>query len=86
MGPKVQPGMYLTCHWTETQKKQPLGRVVKRAVSKSLDHLTAVSDVGSSPALVICETSQVLLADVPGCFPWGCPIFAQLLISPSHMS
>ena len=35
---------------------------------KSLDHLTAVSGVGSSPALATCETSQVLLAGVSGGF------------------
>ena len=36
---------------------------------------TAVSGVGSSPALVTCETSQVLLAGVPGCFSRGSPAF-----------
>ena len=30
--------------------------------------LTAVSGVGSSPALATCETSQVLLAGMPGGF------------------
>ena len=30
----------------------------------SLDHLTAVTGVGSSPALATCETSNVLLAGV----------------------
>ena len=39
-------------------------------------HLTAVSGVGSSPALATCETSQVLLAGVPGGFSRGSPIFA----------
>ena len=55
----------------------------------SLDHLTAVSGVsgaGSSPSLATCETSQVLLADVSGVFSRGSPVFAHLLISPSHMS
>ena len=33
-----------------------------------LDHLTAMSGVGSSPALATCETSQVLLASVSGGF------------------
>ena len=45
----------------------PRGRVGKVAVfqrSKSFDHLTAVSGVGSSPALATCETRQVLLAGV----------------------
>ena len=41
-----------------------------------LNHLTAVSGVGLSPALATCETSQVLLAGVPGGFSWGYPIFA----------
>ena len=36
----------------------------------------AVSGVGSSPALATCETSQVLLAGVPGCFSRGSPVFA----------
>ena len=62
-------------------------RAVKSAVSlKSLDHLTAVSGVGSNPALATCETSQILLADVPGGFSRGPPVFAHLLIGPSHMS
>ena len=30
---------------------------------------TAVSGVGSSPALATCETGQILLAGVPGGFP-----------------
>ena len=38
--------------------------------------LTAVSVVGSSPALATCETSQVLLAGVPGGFSRGSPVFA----------
>ena len=36
-----------------------------------LNHLTAVSGVGSSPALATCETSQVLLAGVLGGFSRG---------------
>ena len=36
-------------------------------------HLTAVSGVGSSPALATCETSQVLLAGVSGGFPGVLP-------------
>ena len=43
--------------------------------------LTAVSGAGSSPALATCETSQVLLAGVPGGFSRGSPVFAHLLIS-----
>ena len=64
----------------------PRGRAVKSAVSESLDHLTAVSGVGSNPALATCETSQVLLAGVPRGFSRGPPVFAHLLIVPSHMS
>ena len=48
----------------------PRGRVVKS------DHLTAVSGVGSSPALATCETSQVPLAGVSGGFSRGSPVFA----------
>ena len=44
----------------------PRGRVVKVA---EFAHLTAVSGVGSSPALATRETSQVLLAGVSGGFP-----------------
>ena len=63
------------------------GRAVKSTVSKSLDHLTAMSGVGSSPALATCESSQVLLADVPGGFFLGVlPFSSHLLIGPSHMS
>ena len=62
------------------------GRTVKGAVSLSLDHLTTVSGVGSSLALATCETSQVLLAGLLGGFSRGSPIFAHLLIGPSHMS
>ena len=45
-----------------------------------------VSGVGSSPALATCETRQVLLAGVPGVFSCVSPVFAHLLIGPSHMS
>ena len=48
--------------------------------------LTAVSGVGSSPTLGTCETNQILLEGVPGVFSRGSPIFAHLLIGPSHMS
>ena len=43
----------------------------KSSVSYSLDHLTAVSGVGSSPALATCETSPVLLAGGSGGFSGG---------------
>ena len=52
------------------------GRVSKVAEfqrSKSFDHFTAVTGVGSSPALAICETSQVLLPFVSGGFPGVLP-------------
>ena len=62
----------------------PRGRAVKSAVF--LNHLTSVSGVGSSPALATCETSQVLLVGVPGGFSQGPPVFANLLIGPSHAS
>ena len=39
--------------------------------------LTAVSGVGSSPALATCETSQFLLAGVPGDFSRGSPVLVQ---------
>ena len=45
-----------------------------------------VSGVGSSPALATCETSQLLLAGVPGVFSRESPVFAHLLNGPSHMS
>ena len=35
-----------------------------------------MSGVGSSPALATCETSQVLIAGVPGGFSRGSPVFA----------
>ena len=56
--------------------------------TEPFDHLTAVSVVGSSPTRGTCETSQVLLAGVPGGFSWGSPVFAQpvVLIRLSHMS
>ena len=43
--------------------------------SSSFHHLTAVSGVGLSPTQGTCETSQVLLAGVPGGFSWGSPVF-----------
>ena len=46
-----------------------------RACFLTLDYLTAVSGVGSSPALATCETSQVLLAGVQGVFSRGSPVF-----------
>ena len=46
-----------------------MGKVAVFQCSSSFDHLTAVSGVGSSPALATCETRQVLLAGVSGGFP-----------------
>ena len=46
-----------------------MGKVDVFQRSYSFDHLTAVSGVGSSPALATCETRQVLLAGVTGGFP-----------------
>ena len=46
-----------------------MGKVAEFQRSQSFDHLTAVTGVGSSPALATCETSQVLLAGVSGGFP-----------------
>ena len=45
-------------------------------LNHSLDHLTIVSGVGSSPSRATCETSQVLLAGVSGGFSRGSPVFA----------
>ena len=45
-----------------------------------------VTGVGSSPSLATCETRHVLLAGGPGVFSRGSPVFAHLLIGPSHMS
>ena len=39
----------------------------------NLNDLTAVSGVGSSPALATCETSQVLFTGVSGGFPGVLP-------------
>ena len=39
----------------------------------SIKPFTAVTGVGSSPALAICETIQVLLASVSGDFPGVLP-------------
>ena len=55
-------------------------------LNHSIDHFTTVSGIGSSPVLATCQTSQVLLAGVSGGFSLGSPIFAHLLIGPSHMS
>ena len=51
---------------------------VRSLYFSALNHLTAVSGVGLSPALATCETSQVLLAGVSGGFP------GVLLFSPTY--
>ena len=49
--------------------------------------LTAVSGVGSSPALAACETSQLLLAGVSGGFPvWGTPVSSHQRLARLDMS
>ena len=69
----------------------PRGRVGKVTVfqrSKSFIRLTAVTGVGSSPALATCETSQVLLAGVSGGFPGVlpfCPTYTDWLVSMSEI-
>ena len=57
------------------------------ALNQSIISTNAVSGVGSSPTRVQCETSQALLAGVPGVFVFGVlPFSPHLLISTSHMS
>ena len=58
--------------------------VAERLRALLLNH--SLSGVGSSPALATCETSQVLLAGVPGVFLGILPFSPHLLIGPSHMS
>ena len=50
------------------------------------DHLTAVTGVGSSPALATCETSQVLLAGVSGGFPGVLPFRPTYRLARPDMS
>ena len=54
--------------------------------SKSSDHLTAVSGVGSSPTLATCETSQVLLVGVSGGFPGVLPFCPTYRLARVDMS
>ena len=51
----------------------PVAEWVRSLYFSALNHLSAVSGVGSSPALATCETSQVLLAGVSGGFPGVLP-------------
>ena len=50
----------------------------------ALNHLTAVTVVGSRPALATFETSQVLLAGVSGGFPGVLPLSPHLPIGSSR--
>ena len=62
---------------TDTQSNSaPVAEWVRSLYFSALNHsiITAVSGVGSSPALATCETSQVLLAGVSSGFPGVLPI------------
>ena len=66
---------------TQNRTEQNIGpnKDTTRETNTFLDQTrtpTAVSGVGSSPALATCEASQVLLAGVPGGFSRGSPVFA----------
>ena len=50
------------------------------------DHLTAVTGVGSSPALATCETSHVLLEGLPGDFPGILPFRPTFRLARLDMS
>ena len=52
----------------------------------ALNHLTAVSGGGSSPALATCETSQALLVGVSGGFPGVLPFRPTYLLACLDMS
>ena len=62
---------------TDLSRAAPVAEWVRSlnfsALNHSVDHLTAVSGVGSRPTLVTCDTSQVLLAGVSGGFPGVLP-------------
>ena len=62
------------------------GKVAEFQRSKSFNHITAVTGVGSNPALATCETSQVLLADVSGGFPGVHPFRPVYRLAPLDMS
>ena len=63
-----------------------MGKVAEFQRSLSFDHFTAVTGVGSSPALAICETSQVLLAGVSGGFPLVLPFRPTYRLARINMS
>ena len=63
-----------------------MGKVADFQRSYSFHHLTAVSGVGSSPALATCETSQVLLAGVSGGFPGVLPFHPTYRLTRLDMS
>ena len=51
-----------------------MAELVRSLYFSALNHsIIAIPGVGSSPALVTSETSQVLLAGVPGGFPGVLP-------------
>ena len=63
-----------------------MGKVAEFQRSKSFDHLTAVTGVGSSPALATCETSHFLLAGVSGGFPGVLPFRPTFRLTRLDMS
>ena len=63
-----------------------MGKVTEFQRSLSFGHLTAVSGVGSSPALAPCETSQVLLAGVSHGFPGVLPFHPTYRLARLDMS
>ena len=62
------------------------GRIVRNPIAFGPIKTQHNSLIYSVTALATCETSQVLLAGVPGGFSRDSPVFAHLLIGPSHMS
>ena len=58
--------------WHKPACTAPVGEQLRALF---LNNLTAVTGVGSSPALATCETSHVLLEGVSGGFSRGFPCF-----------
>ena len=63
-----------------------MGKVAEFQRSYSFDQLTAVTGVGSSPALATCETSHALLVGVSGCFPGVLPFRPTFRLARLDMS
>ena len=63
-----------------------MGKVTEFQRSYSFDHLTAVTGVGSSPALATCEKSHVLLVGVSGGFPEVLPFRPTFRLARLDMS